>query len=69
MCRNIRTLYNFEPPATGDEIWRSDGTESGTVELAVFPSSYALSFGRSVFHLTVYGGRPGQVARPDAQGG
>ena len=20
MCRNIRTLYNFEPPATGDEI-------------------------------------------------
>ena len=20
MCRNIRTLYNFEPPATEDEI-------------------------------------------------
>lgn len=20
MCRNIRTLYNFEPPANGDEI-------------------------------------------------
>ena len=20
MCRNIKTLYNFEPPATGDEI-------------------------------------------------
>ena len=20
MCRNIHTLYNFEPPATGDEI-------------------------------------------------
>ena len=20
MCRNIRTLYNFEPPATQDEI-------------------------------------------------
>lgn len=20
MCRNIRTLFNFEPPATGDEI-------------------------------------------------
>lgn len=20
MCRNIRTLYNFAPPATGDEI-------------------------------------------------
>ena len=20
MCRNIRTLYNFEPPATDDEI-------------------------------------------------
>ena len=20
MCRNIRTLHNFEPPATGDEI-------------------------------------------------
>jgi hypothetical protein len=20
MCRNIRTLYNFEPPADGDEI-------------------------------------------------
>ena len=20
MCRNIRTLYNFEPPATSDEI-------------------------------------------------
>lgn len=20
MCRNIRTLYNFDPPATGDEI-------------------------------------------------
>lgn len=21
MCRNIKTLYNFEPPATDDEIW------------------------------------------------
>ena len=20
MCRNIRTLYNFEPPVTGDEV-------------------------------------------------
>ena len=20
MCRNIRTLYNFEPPASADEI-------------------------------------------------
>lgn len=20
MCRNIRTLYNFQPPATGDEV-------------------------------------------------
>lgn len=20
MCRNIRTLYNFDPPATGDDI-------------------------------------------------
>jgi len=20
MCRNIRTLFNFDPPATGDEI-------------------------------------------------
>jgi len=20
MCRNIRTLYNYEPPATGDEV-------------------------------------------------
>jgi len=20
MCRNIRTLYNFEPPATNDEV-------------------------------------------------
>ncbi len=20
MCRNIRTLYNFDPPASGDEI-------------------------------------------------
>lgn len=20
MCRNIKTLYNFDPPATGDEI-------------------------------------------------
>ena len=23
MCRNIRTLYNFEPPATEDEIQAS----------------------------------------------
>lgn len=23
MCRNIRTLYNFEPPATEDEIHAS----------------------------------------------
>ncbi|HEX5929386.1 MAG TPA: DUF2277 domain-containing protein [Solirubrobacterales bacterium] len=23
MCRNIRTLHNFEPPATGDEIHAS----------------------------------------------
>lgn len=21
MCRNIRTLFNFEPPASDDEIW------------------------------------------------
>jgi len=21
MCRNIRPLYNFEPPATDDELW------------------------------------------------
>ena len=21
MCRNIRILYNFEPPATDEEIW------------------------------------------------
>lgn len=20
MCRNIKTLYNFDPPATGDEV-------------------------------------------------
>jgi hypothetical protein len=23
MCRNIRTLHNFEPPATGDEVQAS----------------------------------------------
>ena len=23
MCRNIRTLFNFEPPATGEEIHAS----------------------------------------------
>jgi hypothetical protein len=23
MCRNIRTLYNFEPPATDEEIYLS----------------------------------------------
>ena len=23
MCRNIKTLYNFEPPATDDEIYLS----------------------------------------------
>ncbi len=23
MCRNIKTLFNFEPPATGDEIHAS----------------------------------------------
>lgn len=23
MCRNIKTLYNFEPPATGEEIHAS----------------------------------------------
>ena len=21
MCRNIRTLHNFEPPATDEEVW------------------------------------------------
>ena len=21
MCRNIKTLFNFEPPATEDEVW------------------------------------------------
>ena len=21
MCRNIRTLFNFDPPATDEEIW------------------------------------------------
>jgi hypothetical protein len=21
MCRNIHTLFNFEPPATDDEVW------------------------------------------------
>ena len=24
MCQNIRTLYNFEPPATNDEIAAAD---------------------------------------------
>jgi hypothetical protein len=23
MCRNIKTLHNFEPPATGEEIYAS----------------------------------------------
>ena len=23
MCRNIKTLHNFKPPATDDEIWAS----------------------------------------------
>jgi hypothetical protein len=23
MCRNIKTLFNFEPPATGDEVHAS----------------------------------------------
>jgi hypothetical protein len=23
MCRNIKTLFNFEPPATGDEVQAS----------------------------------------------
>lgn len=23
MCRNIRALYNFDPPATDEEIWAS----------------------------------------------
>jgi len=23
MCRSIKTLHNFEPPATDDEIWAS----------------------------------------------
>lgn len=23
MCRNIRTLFNFDPPATGEEIYAS----------------------------------------------
>ena len=23
MCRNIKTLHNFKPPATEDEIWAS----------------------------------------------
>lgn len=23
MCRNIKTLYNFSPPATEEEIWAS----------------------------------------------
>ena len=27
MCRNIRTLFNFEPPATEDEI-RAAATQS-----------------------------------------
>jgi hypothetical protein len=26
MCRNIRTLYNFEPPATDDEV-RASATQ------------------------------------------
>ncbi len=23
MCRNIKTLFNYEPPATGDEIYNA----------------------------------------------
>lgn len=23
MCRNIRTLFNFDPPATDEEIWEA----------------------------------------------
>ena len=23
MCRNIKTLFNFDPPATDDEVWEA----------------------------------------------
>ena len=31
MCRNIRTLFNFEPPATDDEIAAASRLEEGEV--------------------------------------
>ena len=48
MCRNIKTLYNFEPPATEDEIQAaalqfirkvSGSTKPSKVNQAVFDSA------------------------------
>jgi hypothetical protein len=50
MCRNIRTLYNFEPPATSEEIEAaalqyvrkiSGFTKPSTVNEAAFASAIA----------------------------
>ncbi len=50
MCRNIRTLYNFEPPATDDEVEAaalqyvrkiSGFTKPSTVNEAAFEAAIA----------------------------
>lgn len=58
MCRNIRTLHNFEPPATPDEV-RAAALQfvrkiSGTTQ----PSkANAAAFGRAVDEVTEVAGR------------
>ena len=52
MCRNIKTLFNFEPPATEQEISASSVTTSDPrdreVEAARAKARSAARFGRTV---------------------
>jgi hypothetical protein len=49
MCRNIRTLHNFEPPATEDEIWAAALQYVRKVSGSTKPSkANEAAFGRAV---------------------
>ena len=49
MCRNIRTLYNFEPPATQDEIQAAAKFLLTRMKILVEPSG-AVSAAAVLFH-------------------
>ena len=58
MCRNIKTLFNFEPPATEDEVRGASLQFVRKVSGFVKPSkANAAAFDRAVAEIAVAAGR------------